>query len=155
RKAPPPRCRSCTTSKPTLRWPGYGRREGGSNRDSPSVVGGNAHTRGDRVATAAHRHQALRIPRIPLDLAPEVRDVDARAPLAAAVRPRPRVPKDPAPGEDPFGLRARGRDQPKLGPGQGDGLPGDRARVAREVDPDVPALPDAARRQSVELAPPQ
>src|SRR5262249_45110799 len=43
---------------------------GGFNRDSASVVCGNAHNRGERVAHPAHRHQALRIPPIPPHLAP-------------------------------------------------------------------------------------
>src|SRR5205085_11539105 len=72
------------------------------------------HKSHQRVARTADGEQALRVPRVVLELAPEVRDVDVGRPLVADVRALPEVLHDLAAAVDPLRLLREEGQQPEL-----------------------------------------
>src|SRR3989304_5938756 len=94
--------------------------------------------------------------RVSLDLPAEVRDVRVARARVADVGALPEVLHDLVAGEDLAGPLGEEAEQLELRGREADGLPVDRDRVAREVDPDAA---DVERRAgaalAIELAAPQ
>src|ERR671933_228103 len=106
------------------------------------------------VADPAHGEQALRVRRVALDLAAQVRDVDVAGALVAYVGAVPEVLHDLAAAEDALRLGGKEREQPELRRGQAHALAVDPHLVAGQVEAERADLLDrVAHGETVEVAP--
>src|SRR5262245_4663272 len=110
---------------------------------------------GELVAHPAHRHEALRVCALALDLAAQVRDMRVYRPLVRNEVARPQVLCQLAAREHAPGLAGEHAEELELGRRQRLAAPVDLDLVAGQVEREVAGTDGRCPRTAVELTPTQ